>query len=98
MKGASQISPFGLRMPEDLKEAIAERAKKNGRSMNSEIVQILEDAIESEGKGITLFPNQNSIGKKYEDESSPEFQAAINLARVIMQQADDYYTGKLKKP
>lgn len=45
MKGASQIAPFGLRMPEELKDVIAERAKQNGRSMNSEIVQILEDAL-----------------------------------------------------
>lgn len=45
MKGASLIAPFGLRMPEDLKGKIAERAKSNGRSMNAEIVQILEDAL-----------------------------------------------------
>lgn len=48
MKGASQIAPFGLRMPEDLKTAIAERATKNGRSMNAEIVQILEDRLSTE--------------------------------------------------
>lgn len=48
MKGASLIAPFGLRMPEDLKEKIAERAKNNGRSMNAEIVQILQDALEFE--------------------------------------------------
>lgn len=29
-----------------MRDAIAERAKRNGRSMNSEIVQILQDAIE----------------------------------------------------
>lgn len=46
MKGMRNIAPFGLRMPDELREAIAERAKANGRSMNSEIVQILEDAIE----------------------------------------------------
>lgn len=45
MKGASLIAPFGLRMPEELKEKVAERAKANGRSMNAEIVQILQDAI-----------------------------------------------------
>lgn len=45
MKGASQIAPFGLRMPEDLKDAIAKRAADNGRSMNAEIVQILQDAL-----------------------------------------------------
>lgn len=48
MKGASQIAPFGLRMPEDLKTAIAERATRNGRSMNAEIVQILQDALAEE--------------------------------------------------
>ncbi|HBT0596793.1 Arc family DNA-binding protein [Klebsiella pneumoniae] len=48
MKGASLIAPFGLRMPEELKEKIAERAKSNGRSMNAEIVQILEDTVTSE--------------------------------------------------
>lgn len=53
MKGASLIAPFGLRMPEDLKEIIAERAKANGRSMNSEIVQILQDAVDSEGKAVS---------------------------------------------
>lgn len=45
MKGASLIAPFGLRMPEELKEKVAERAKNNGRSMNAEIVQILQDAL-----------------------------------------------------
>ena len=48
MKGASLIAPFGLGMPEELKEKIAERAKNNGRSMNAEIVQILQDALEFE--------------------------------------------------
>ncbi|EBV3497670.1 Arc family DNA-binding protein [Salmonella enterica subsp. enterica serovar Kottbus] len=48
MKGASLIAPFGLRMPEELKEKIAKRAKTNGRSMNAEIVQILEDALKAQ--------------------------------------------------
>ena len=45
MKGMRNIAPFGLRMSEALKEAVAERAKRNGRSMNSEIVNIIEDAL-----------------------------------------------------
>lgn len=45
MKGMRNIAPFGLRMPDELKEKIQERAKANGRSMNSEIIQILEDAV-----------------------------------------------------
>ncbi|MFL6616012.1 MAG: Arc family DNA-binding protein [Pantoea agglomerans] len=50
MKGASQIAPFGLRMPEDLKEIIAERAAKNGRSMNSEIILTLMKDLATESK------------------------------------------------
>ncbi|MDT1068330.1 MULTISPECIES: Arc family DNA-binding protein [Providencia] len=36
---------FNLRLPDGMKDDIAERAKANGRSMNSEIVQILQDAL-----------------------------------------------------
>lgn len=50
MKGASQIAPFGLRMPEELKDAISKRASENGRSMNAEIVQILEDYLASDDR------------------------------------------------
>jgi len=47
MKGASLIAPFGLRMPEELKIKVAARAKDNGRSMNAEIVQMLQDALDA---------------------------------------------------
>lgn len=50
MKGASQIAPFGIRMPEELKDRIAERAAKNGRSMNSEIVLSLMKELSTEEK------------------------------------------------
>lgn len=33
---------FNLRLPDGMKDAIAERAKENGRSINSEIVQAIE--------------------------------------------------------
>ncbi|HBT3179505.1 TPA: Arc family DNA-binding protein [Klebsiella aerogenes] len=36
---------FNLRFPDGMRDAVAERAKSNGRSMNSEIVQIIEDAL-----------------------------------------------------
>ncbi|MCW6569823.1 Arc family DNA-binding protein [Yersinia ruckeri] len=39
------IERFTVRMPDGMRDAIADRAKKNGRSMNSEIVQILQDAL-----------------------------------------------------
>ena len=45
---------FNLRFPDGMRDAIAERAKKNGRSMNSEIVQILQDALDA-GEKSTSF-------------------------------------------
>lgn len=42
---------FNLRMPLDMKDELAERAKRNGRSLNAEILQILEDSIAAEKTG-----------------------------------------------
>ena len=39
---------FTLRLPDGMRDAIAERAKRNGRSMNSEIVQILQETLDTD--------------------------------------------------
>lgn len=39
---------FNLRLPDGMRDAIAERAKRNGRSMNSEIVQILQETLDTD--------------------------------------------------
>jgi predicted HicB family RNase H-like nuclease len=41
----SAQAPFGLRMPPPLRELVAASARRNHRSMNSEIVSILEQAL-----------------------------------------------------
>lgn len=45
MIATRSIKPFGLRMQPEDKARIEERAKRNGRSMNSEIIQILKEAL-----------------------------------------------------
>lgn len=45
---SQEMDRFNVRLPAGMRDAIAERAKANGRSMNSEIVQILEDALNNE--------------------------------------------------
>lgn len=47
-KPVRDYDKFMLRFPDGMRDIIAERAKSNGRSMNSEIVQILQDAIDGE--------------------------------------------------
>lgn len=48
MTATRLIKPFGLRMQPEDKARIEERAKRNGRSMNSEIIQILKEALTAE--------------------------------------------------
>lgn len=50
MKRVRDISPYSIRMPDELKEALTERAKKNGRSLNSEMVMILQSAVDGESQ------------------------------------------------
>ncbi|HCH7903506.1 TPA: Arc family DNA-binding protein [Klebsiella oxytoca] len=45
---SQEMDRFNVRLPAGMRDAIAERAKANGRSMNSEIVQILEDRLSTE--------------------------------------------------
>lgn len=46
---------FTVRFPDGLRDAIADRAKRNGRSMNSEIVQILQDAVDAVGSDASIL-------------------------------------------
>ena len=44
----ANIAPFGLRLQPDLKRRIEEAAKRNGRSLNSEISIRLELSLDAE--------------------------------------------------
>ncbi|EGT4280932.1 hypothetical protein DOX46_15435 [Cronobacter malonaticus] len=46
---SQEMDRFNLRLPEGMREAIAERAKRNGRSMNAEMLVILSNALLSDG-------------------------------------------------
>lgn len=39
-----QTAPFGLRMPDDLKDWVKATAKQEGRSANNLIIRLLEEA------------------------------------------------------
>ncbi|MEX5744647.1 Arc family DNA-binding protein [Massilia sp. X63] len=39
---STAIKPFGLRLPPDLKQWLSGKAQANRRSMNSELIQMLE--------------------------------------------------------
>lgn len=45
MVGARNMPQFNLRMPQDLMLSMKELAEINGRSMNSELVQIVKEYV-----------------------------------------------------
>ncbi|WP_082259661.1 Arc family DNA-binding protein [Gilliamella sp. Nev5-1] len=63
-KFPSQVQDkFTVRFPEGMRDKIAEQAKKNNRSMNSEIIYMLEDAIIREEQWDIL---SNHVNENYE--------------------------------
>lgn len=44
-KPVKNYDKFNLRFPDGMRDAIAVRAKSNGRSMNAEIIQIIDNAL-----------------------------------------------------
>jgi plasmid stability protein len=50
------IERFTVRFPDGMRDSVAERAKQNGRSMNSEIIAILEQALQASPDPSLLTP------------------------------------------
>lgn len=81
-KPVKDYDKFNLRFPDGMRDAIAERAKRNGRSMNSEIIQIIQDALEDEkldGKIIDFADHESAI------------------AALASESEKDYYLNNLEK-
>lgn len=70
---------FNVRLPAGMRDAIAERAKANGRSMNSEIVQILQDALEEQE--IEKMEFEENYGNDLNPEEKKALIAQLNEAK-----------------
>lgn len=53
-KQVKDYEKFVVRFPDGMRDAIAKRAKANGRSMNAEIIKILDDALSGKAKSISF--------------------------------------------
>jgi len=42
---SSQPAPYPLRMPEELRDRLTELSRASGRSLNAEIIGILQDSV-----------------------------------------------------
>lgn len=47
---SNQTIPYPLRMPEELRDQLTERARTNGRSLNAEILGILQEVVGGGGR------------------------------------------------
>ena len=79
MKGASNIAPMGIRIPDDLKEKIQNQARENGRSTNAEILQILETFL-------TNNPNKEAESAK---ETAKHLQRLLDVKDEIIELQKD---------
>ncbi|MET3817201.1 Arc family DNA-binding protein [Pantoea sp. UYEF8] len=75
---------FNLRFPDGMRDAIAERAKANGRSMNSEIIQILQDALSEEHPWPEVFPEGVSKPSDFD-----------KMVRLVNEKTEDFKNNLL---
>lgn len=81
------ITPFGLRMPSDLKARVDAAAESNGRSINAECVARLQESFEARADiaalpvGVLLDEIIQRLGARVQIVVSPEVaqQEGLNL-------------------
>ncbi|MEX9843297.1 Arc family DNA-binding protein [Providencia rettgeri] len=96
--GKEFIERFTVRMPMGMRERIADRAERNGRSMNSEIVQILQDILDGRvqydlpdgvrDSGISGTVDILSANKELLHEQANNYQKQIAEQRLMLEQLE----------
>lgn len=61
---SQEMDRFNVRLPAGMREALAERAKSNGRSMNSELILIIDEALKNP---FSRVPDETKLMKAYSD-------------------------------
>jgi plasmid stability protein len=88
---------FNIRLPAGMRDAIAERAKRNGRSMNSEIVQILEDALNAENTLGEIADKINSVSVPLNVDALVQLQAQVIAMQKEIQEKFREQNEKLRE-
>jgi len=76
-KPVKDYDKFMLRFPDGMRDAIANRAKENGRSMNSEIIQILEDTLRIESGDLSMAVHSTQIQMMRAQQQIMELSATL---------------------
>ncbi len=82
------IAPFGVRMPEELKETLLKKAEENKRSLNAEVVARLEETVRQDEKFNNSPFGYESILTALEDEEhrADDLQDKLDSAVPIEEQ------------
>lgn len=94
------VERFTIRMPDGMRDEVAARAKANGRSMNSEIIQILQDALDGTGsRPITANEALHTLMGKMVSWYSDNREAIERLSNLSDEEAEKIVRDmKKKKP
>lgn len=98
----SNIAPFGVRMPPELKARLEKSAKKNGRSLNAELVFWLQKAMDAEDEeqeeavdgfryieGLKITPRESQAMKYMADRDDP-----LKMVESLLLDVRDLLRGK----
>lgn len=80
---------FVVRLPEGMREKLAEVARNHHRSMNSEIISRLEDSMNAGKVDTHIDPNSISIHERRLLESFRKLGAGKRKALMLLCTADD---------
>ncbi|MEX9792248.1 Arc family DNA-binding protein [Morganella morganii] len=69
---------FKLRMPPEMRDKLKQRANMNGRSVNSELLQIIDDAL-SQPSPVSGYRNE---AEKLADHHAEEFKKTVYTSLV----------------
>lgn len=78
---------FSIRVPSDLKEKLAERANRNDRTLNGEVLQILKAALDENAKEEAfwnmMLPNGQRL-RQADDATADHFIRKVHRGQALV--------------
>lgn len=78
---SNQTIPYPLRMPEELRDQLTVRARANGRSLNAEILGILQEAVGGVGHPLAGGLDVDALADAIADRVSARLQDRTGTER-----------------
>ncbi|MCX8675886.1 Arc family DNA-binding protein [Gilliamella sp. B3023] len=90
---------FTVRFPEGMRDKIAELAKKNGRSMNNEIIAALDDHISKkllDSNSEKLINSLSFVSMDSKNEHPIEYKGALEILKMLDEKTNEYRSKLLR--